>query len=125
MPRWLAHCIVVLVFVALIAAALARIDSPWNWQGVWAYRAKFLQGFAVTLAVSAAALVASTVIGGVSLFGGVGTVVGTFLGLLLMQVIRTGLVTTGVNTHWQTVAVGVIMILAVGLDLWRRKAKIS
>jgi ribose transport system permease protein len=65
------------------------------------------------------------VIGGVSLFGGVGTVVGTFLGLLLMQVIRTGLVTTGVNTHWQTVAVGVIMILAVGLDLWRRKAKIS
>jgi ribose transport system permease protein len=70
-------------------------------------------------------VIASTVIGGVSLFGGVGTVVGTFLGLLLMQVIRTGLVTTGVNTHWQTVAVGVIMILAVGLDLWRRKAKIS
>ncbi|NBV97752.1 MAG: ABC transporter permease, partial [Verrucomicrobia bacterium] len=50
-------------------------------------------------------VIASTVIGGVSLFGGVGTVVGTFLGLLLMQVIRTGLVTTGVNTHWQTVAV--------------------
>ena len=70
-------------------------------------------------------VIASTVIGGVSLFGGVGTVLGTFLGLLLMQVIRTGLVTTGVNTHWQTVAVGVIMILAVGLDLWRRKAKIS
>jgi len=64
MSRWLAHCIVVLVFVALIAAALTRIDSPWNWQGVWAYRAKFLQGFGVTLAVSAAALVASTVIGG-------------------------------------------------------------
>jgi polar amino acid transport system permease protein len=66
MPRWLAHCIVVLLFAVLIAAALARVDTAWNWQGVWAYRAKFLQGFAVTLALSAAALVASTVIGGVA-----------------------------------------------------------
>jgi ribose transport system permease protein len=64
------------------------------------------------------------VIGGVSLFGGVGTVAGTLLGLAIMQVIRAGLVSTNVNTHWQTVAVGVIMILAVGVDLLRRRAKI-
>jgi len=35
---------------------------------------------------------------------------------MIMQVVRSGLVVTGVNTHWQTVAVGVIMILAVGVD---------
>ena len=70
-------------------------------------------------------VIASVVIGGVSLFGGVGTVVGTCLGLLIMQVVRSGLVVTGVNTHWQTVAVGVIMVTAVGVDLLRRRTKIS
>jgi len=70
-------------------------------------------------------VIASVVIGGVSLFGGIGTVTGTFLGLMIMQVVRSGLVVTGVNTHWQTVAVGVIMILAVGVDLLRRRTKIS
>jgi ribose transport system permease protein len=68
-------------------------------------------------------VIASVVIGGVSLFGGLGTVAGTFLGLLIMQVVRSGLVVSGVNTHWQTVAVGVIMIAAVGVDLLRRRAK--
>lgn len=68
-------------------------------------------------------VIASVVIGGVSLFGGVGTVAGTFLGLIIMQVVRSGLVISGVNTHWQTVAVGVIMIIAVGIDLLRRRAK--
>ncbi len=68
-------------------------------------------------------VIASVVIGGVSLFGGVGTVAGTFLGLIIMQVVRSGLVVSGVNTHWQTVAVGVIMIAAVGVDLLRRRAK--
>jgi ribose transport system permease protein len=68
-------------------------------------------------------VIASVVIGGVSLFGGIGTVTGTLLGLLIMQVVRSGLVLTGVNTHWQTVAVGVIMVTAVGVDLLRRRAK--
>ena len=70
-------------------------------------------------------VIAAVVISGVSLFGGVGTVLGTLLGLAIMQVIRSGLVLSGVNTHWQTVAVGVIMMLAVAVDLLRRKAKIS
>ena len=70
-------------------------------------------------------VIASTVIGGVSLFGGVGTVLGTALGVGLMQVVRSGLVSSGVNTHWQTVALGTIMILAVALDLLRRRAKLE
>ena len=70
-------------------------------------------------------VIAAVVIGGVSLFGGVGTVSGTLFGLAIMQVIRGGLVATNVNTHWQTVAVGAIMIVAVGIDLLRRRAKIA
>jgi ribose transport system permease protein len=68
-------------------------------------------------------VIASVVIGGVSLFGGVGTVAGTLLGLLIMQIVRSGLVLVGVDTHLQTVAVGAIMIIAVGVDLLRRRAK--
>jgi len=40
-------------------------------------------------------------------------------------VMRSGLVMSSVNTHWQTVAIGVIMIIAVGIDLIRRRAKVS
>ena len=69
-------------------------------------------------------VIAAVVIGGTSLFGGAGTVTGTFLGLLIMQVVRSGLVVTGVNTHWQTVAVGVIMVTAVWVDMLRRRTKI-
>jgi ribose transport system permease protein len=68
-------------------------------------------------------VIASVVIGGVSLFGGIGTIAGTVLGLLLMQVVRSGLIVTGVNTHLHTVAVGVIMIAAVGVDLLRRRSR--
>ena len=63
MPRWLAHLSVVVVFAALIGLAFARVDYAWNWTGVWEYRQKFLQGFGVTVGLSLAALVASTLIG--------------------------------------------------------------
>ena len=70
-------------------------------------------------------VIAAVVIGGVSLWGGVGTVAGAVIGLLIMQVVNTGLIIIGVDPYWQTVAVGAIMILAVFLDLLRRRAKIS
>lgn len=70
-------------------------------------------------------VIAAVVIGGVSLFGGSGSVIGTLCGLLIMQIVRNGLVISGVNTNWQTVALGVIMIAAVGVDLLRRKARLS
>jgi ribose transport system permease protein len=66
-------------------------------------------------------VIAGVVIGGVSLFGGVGSVVAGFVGMLLLQVVQSGLVVVGVSPNWQTVSVGVIMVAAVGLDLFRRK----
>jgi len=70
-------------------------------------------------------VIAAVVIGGVSLWGGVGTIAGAVIGLLIMQVVSTGLIIINVDPYWQTVAVGAIMILAVFLDLLRRRAKIS
>jgi ribose transport system permease protein len=67
------------------------------------------------------AVIAGVVVGGVSLFGGVGTIFGGLLGVLLLQVVQSGLVTVGVSANWQQIAVGLIMIAAVGLDTVRRR----
>ncbi len=69
--------------------------------------------------------IAGVVVGGVSLFGGVGTVLGGILGMLLLQVVQSGLVVVGVSANWQQVSVGAIMILAVGLDVGRRKLSVG
>ena len=68
-------------------------------------------------------VIAGVVIGGVSLFGGSGSIPGAVLGLLLMQVVTNGLVVVNVDPYWQTVSIGVIMIIAVAIDIWRRKSK--
>ena len=54
--------------------------------------------------------IAAAIVGGTSLSGGEGSVVGTVLGALILGVIRTGLVLLNVNMYWQTVVVGVIII---------------
>jgi polar amino acid transport system permease protein len=66
MPRWLAHLIVVAVLAIAIVVAFSRVNYDWNWSAVWEYRQKFVQGWLVTVAMSLAALVMSTVIGGVA-----------------------------------------------------------
>jgi polar amino acid transport system permease protein len=63
MPRWLAHTVVVALFLALLGLAFSRVNYAWNWAGVWEYRQKFLQGFGVTVALSLASLIVSTLIG--------------------------------------------------------------
>jgi ribose transport system permease protein len=66
-------------------------------------------------------VIAGVVVGGVSLFGGAGTMAGGLLGVLLLQVVQSGLVVIGVNSNWQQIAVGSIMVLSVGLDILRRR----
>jgi ribose transport system permease protein len=68
-------------------------------------------------------VIAGVVIGGISLFGGAGSIPGAFLGLLIMQVVTNGLVVVNVDPYWQTVSIGVIMIVAVAIDVMRRKSK--
>jgi ribose transport system permease protein len=68
-------------------------------------------------------VIAGVVIGGVSLFGGSGSIPGAVIGLLIMQVVTNGLVVVKVDPYWQTVAIGVIMIAAVAIDVLRRKSK--
>jgi fructose transport system permease protein len=67
--------------------------------------------------------ITAVVIGGTSLFGGRGTVWGTLLGALIVGVFRNGLSLIGVDVLWQTFAVGVLIIAAVSIDQWIRKAR--
>ena len=64
--------------------------------------------------------IAAIVIGGTSLFGGVGTMIGTLVGVFIPAVLRNGFVIVGVQPFWQQVAVGAVLIIAVYLDQLRR-----
>ncbi|MFT3954918.1 MAG: ABC transporter permease [Piscinibacter sp.] len=65
--------------------------------------------------------IAAVVIGGTSLSGGTGTILGTIIGAFIMSVLTNGLRIMSVAQEWQTVVTGVIIILAVYTDILRRK----
>jgi fructose transport system permease protein len=67
--------------------------------------------------------ITAVVIGGTSLFGGRGLVVGTLFGALIVGVLRNGLTLSGVDVLWQDFAVGVLIIAAVAIDQWIRKVR--
>lgn len=61
-------------------------------------------------------VIAAVVVGGTSLFGGRGSVVGTFIGAMLIGVLRNGLNLLNVNSYVQQVVVGIVILLAVLVD---------
>lgn len=63
------------------------------------------------------------IIGGTSLFGGIGTISGSALGALLFAVINNGLATSGVNPLYQNIFIGVILAVAVAVDQFRRRRR--
>ncbi|WP_210254880.1 ABC transporter permease [Methylocapsa sp. S129] len=65
--------------------------------------------------------IAAVVIGGTSLSGGAGTILGTIIGAFIMSVLTNGLRILSVAQEWQTVVTGVIIILAVYADILRRR----
>lgn len=65
--------------------------------------------------------ITAVVIGGTSLFGGRGSIVGTLIGALIVGVFRNGLALAGLDALWQEFAVGVLIIVAVSLDQWIRR----
>jgi fructose transport system permease protein len=67
--------------------------------------------------------ITAVVLGGTSLFGGRGLVLGTLVGALIVGVFRNGLQLAGVDVVWQGTAIGLLVLIAVGLDQWIRKVK--
>ncbi len=68
-------------------------------------------------------IIAAVVIGGTSLMGGEGTILGVLIGAAIMQVLRNGLVLLGFPAYWQPAAIGLVIIIAIVLDQLRKRRR--
>ena len=67
--------------------------------------------------------ITAVVIGGTSLFGGRGIMIGTLLGALIVTVVENGLALAGLDQAYRVLAIGILIIAAVALDQWIRKVR--
>jgi len=67
--------------------------------------------------------ITAVVIGGTSLFGGRGTILGTLIGALIITVVQNGLSLAGLDQAYRVLAIGILVIIAVATDQWIRKVK--
>jgi D-xylose transport system permease protein len=118
------------------AAELAGIKTRWVTVKIFALMGALC---AIAAAISTARLnaatnaqgeldelytIAAAVIGGTSLAGGVGTIAGAMLGALVMQSLQSGMVLVGIDTPFQRIVVGFVLVVAVWLDtIYRARAK--
>lgn len=65
--------------------------------------------------------IAAVIIGGASFFGGRGTVLGTLVGALIMGLLRNGLNLMNVSAFWQQIVIGIVIVVAVYVDVLRRR----
>lgn len=116
------------------AAMLSGIRVNWVLTSVYVV-AGAICGFAAWIAVGRVgsispiafsdinlASITAVVIGGTSLFGGRGSIIGSVLGAMIVGVFITGLSLAGVDDYWQKFAAGCLVIIAVALDQWLRRA---
>jgi ribose transport system permease protein len=68
-------------------------------------------------------VIAAAIVGGASLSGGEGTILGTILGVLIIGVLRNGLILLGISPFWQATIIGLVIIFAVGLDKWTERRR--
>jgi len=65
--------------------------------------------------------ISAVVIGGTSMSGGEGTIIGTIIGVLIIGVIKNGLVLLSISPFWQTMIIGFVIIGAVAMDVWTKQ----
>ncbi len=69
--------------------------------------------------------IAAVLIGGASLFGGVGTIGGTLIGALILTLVLNGMNLLEVNANWQPFVTGAIVLIGVLLDMWTRRRAVA
>ena len=65
--------------------------------------------------------IGGAIIGGTSMSGGAGTISGTIIGVFLMSVLQTGLPMIGLQANWQQIIIGLVLIIAVYIDVLKNK----
>ena len=84
-------------------------------------QASYLSSVTASLATGQElSVIAATVIGGVNLSGGEGTIFGVVIGTIMLEILRNGLLLFGIDPYWQGVFVGAIIVIAVSLDRLRK-----
>ena len=68
--------------------------------------------------------ITAVVIGGISLFGGRGSILGPLFGALIVGTVESGLRLAGLDVQWQIFAIGWLIIIAVAIDQWIRKVSV-
>ncbi|MEM5331103.1 ribose ABC transporter [Paraburkholderia sp. JHI2823] len=102
------------IVIYMLAAAFAAV-------GGIVYTARFSAGSATAGEPMLLNSIAAVVIGGASLFGGTGNLIGTLIGALIIAVIEFGLVFINVDAFWQFIAVGVVIIVSVLIDQYKER----
>lgn len=87
----------------VIHASMARVANPFDLVGL------------------ELSVIAAVVLGGARLSGGYGTLTGTFLGVALIVLVRNSLIVLGIPSTWQSVAVGVLILIGTGLPAWQAR----
>jgi simple sugar transport system permease protein len=101
-----------------LAGALAGFAGLLHGAMIWTANPRDMVGLELDV-------IAAVVLGGASIFGGRGTVIGTLLGVLTLVVITNSLIILGVDTTWQRVVVGAIVIAATAVTAWRDRKRIA
>ena len=87
----------------IIHASMARVANPFDLVGL------------------ELSVIAAVVLGGARLAGGYGTLTGTLLGVALIVLVRNSLIVLGIPSTWQSVAIGILILIGTGLPAWQAK----
>ncbi len=104
----------IMIIAFIISALMATFGSQMYISRINSAKSDFGEGFALDA-------IAATLIGGTSFEGGVGTVEGTVIGALIIQLLRNAMNLLGVAAYWQGLATGVVIIIAVLGDTYLKK----
>lgn len=65
--------------------------------------------------------IAACVLGGISLFGGQGSIIGVIIGAMMMGTLQNAMIILEVSPYWQQIVLGIVLLIAITFDVWRRK----
>lgn len=101
-----------LLFVYCVAGALAGFAGLLHSSMIWLANPRDFVGLELDV-------IAAVVLGGASIFGGRGSVLGTLLGVLMLVMVKNSLIIMKIDTTWQRVVVGLIIVIATATTAWR------
>jgi simple sugar transport system permease protein len=107
-----------LFFAYCTAGALAGFAGLLHSSMIWLANPRDFVGFELDV-------IAAVVLGGASIFGGKGSVLGTLLGVFMLVMIKNSLIIMRIDATWQQVVVGLVIIVATALTAWRDRRRVA